>query len=64
MCATTIRPLSSLISISEEVVNREVSEAEEAALVNALRGDFHDIFAFALLSGIGETGCALWSAAR
>jgi integrase len=44
----------------EEVTKREVSEAEEAALVNALREDFHDIFAFALLSGIRETGlCTL-----
>jgi hypothetical protein len=49
-----------IILISEKVVKREVREAEEVALVNALRDDFHDIFAFALLSGIGETGlCTL-----
>jgi hypothetical protein len=33
-----------------------VSEAEETVLLEALREDFHDIFAFALLSGIRETG--------
>jgi integrase len=44
----------------EEVTKREVSEAEETVLLEALREDFHDIFAFALLSGIRETGlCTL-----
>jgi integrase len=44
----------------EQVTKREVSEAEETALINALREDYHDIFAFALLSGIRETGvCTL-----
>jgi len=44
----------------EEATKREASEAEEAALVDTLREDFHDIFAFALLSGIRETGlCTL-----
>jgi integrase len=44
----------------EEARKREASEPEEAALVEALREDFHDIFAFALLSGIRETGlCTL-----
>jgi integrase len=44
----------------EEARKREASEAEEAALVETLREDFHDIFAFALLSGIRETGlCTL-----
>jgi integrase len=44
----------------EEATMREASEAEEAALVDALREDYHDIFAFALLSGIRETGlCTL-----
>jgi integrase len=44
----------------EEVTKREVTEAEETVLLEALREDFHDIFAFALLSGIRETGlCTL-----
>jgi hypothetical protein len=44
----------------EEAMTREASEAEEEALANALREDFHDIFASALLSGIRETGlCTL-----
>jgi integrase len=44
----------------EEVTKREVSEAEESVLLEALREDFHDIFAFALLSGLRETGlCTL-----
>jgi hypothetical protein len=44
----------------EEVTKREVSEAEETLLLEALREDFHDIFVFALLSGIRETGlCTL-----
>jgi integrase len=44
----------------EEATKREASEAEEAAVVDTLRDDFHDIFAFALLSGIRETGlCTL-----
>jgi integrase len=44
----------------EQARKREVSEAEEAVLVEHLRGDFHEIFAFALLSGIRETGlCTL-----
>jgi hypothetical protein len=44
----------------EEATKREASEAEEAAFVDTLREDFHDIFAFALLSGIRETGlCTL-----
>jgi integrase len=44
----------------EEVTKREVSEAEENAVIEALRGDFHDIFVFALLSGIRESGlCTL-----
>lgn len=47
--------------ITKEVaIRREASEAEEAALVDALREEYHDIFAFALLSGIRETGlCTL-----
>jgi len=44
----------------EQARKREVSEAEEAVLVEDLREDFHEIFAFALLSGIRETGvCTL-----
>jgi integrase len=44
----------------EEARKREASEAEEAALVDELREDYHAIFAFALLSGIRETGlCTL-----
>ena len=43
----------------EEVTKREVSEAEESVLIEALREDFHDIFVFALLSGIAGGGlCA------
>jgi integrase len=39
---------------------REATEEEEAALIDALREDYHDIFAFALFSGIRETGvCTL-----
>jgi hypothetical protein len=42
------------------VTKREVNEAEENALIEALRGDFHGISAFALLSGIRESGlCTL-----
>jgi Phage integrase family len=44
----------------EQARKREVSEAEEAVLVEHLREDFDEIFAFALLSGIRETGlCTL-----
>jgi integrase len=44
----------------EEARQREVSEEEEAAVLAALREDFHPIFAFALFSGIRETGvCTL-----
>jgi integrase len=64
MCATSVRPSSSRISSStslkEGATRREANETEEAALVGALREDYHDIFAFALLSGIRETGlCTL-----
>jgi integrase len=44
----------------EEPTKREAGEAEEQTLVEALRDDYHDIFAFAILSGIRETGlCTL-----
>jgi hypothetical protein len=44
----------------EDARKREASEAEEAVLVDGLREDYHDIFTFALLSGIRETGlCTL-----
>ncbi len=55
-----IRPNLKFGITKEEVTKREVSEAEETALLEALREDFHDIFTFALLSGIRESGlCTL-----
>jgi integrase len=51
-----IRPNLKFGITKEEVTKREVSEAEETVLLEALREDFHDIFAFALLSGIRESG--------
>ncbi len=58
--AAFIKPNLKFNITKEEARKREASEEEEAALVTALREDFHDIFAFALLSGIRETGlCTL-----
>jgi integrase len=55
-----VRPNLNFGITKEEVTKREVSEAEENALIEALREDFHDIFVFALLSGIRESGlCTL-----
>lgn len=55
-----LRPTLKFGITKEDATKREASEAEESALVDALREDYHDIFAFALLSGIRETGlCTL-----
>jgi hypothetical protein len=55
-----LKPNLEVGTTKEEATQRAASEAEEAAHVDVLREDFHDIFAFALLSGIRETSlCTL-----
>jgi len=59
-----IKPNLKFSITKEEVTKREVTEVEETVLLEALREDFHDIFAFALLSESAPQGYARWSAAR
>jgi hypothetical protein len=59
-----LRPNLKFGITKEESIRREVSEAEQAVLVEALREDYRDIFAFALLSGILETGLCMLERSR
>jgi integrase len=56
----TINPRLKFNLQKEEAVKRHATEDEEAALIDAVREDYHPILAFSLMTGIRKTGvCTL-----